>query len=271
MNAHRETQGALYDHASGLLDPARRREVEAHLNVCAECRADLETIREIVREFPPPLTTPAEELGDGYWRAFADRVDGAIRSSSERPRGIWGEMTDQVVAILSRTWKPVWATAGAIAVMLIVFVTTVDRQPAPPPTPQIAPASAAATSAPDSSTLRLARYLKRSGALLVGIANRDQRGEEVDIGLEREVSRALVRESRELRNEPLDRQSAALLGDLERIMIEIGSREELTDRDHFDLIRSGINDGNLLFKIRMTEELMTRQVQLQTASYGHVR
>ena len=270
MNAHRETQGLLYDHALGALDGESRRLVEEHLGVCGDCRSDLELIREVMQECPPTGETPAERLGEGYWTAFAEQVETRIRTTASRRPGAWEEMAEKVIALLSRTWKPVWATAGVLAVMVLVFVTTVDLDPGGQPVAAGTPAGVK-ESAPDSTALRLARYLNRSNALLVGIANRKPHGDLVDLSIERDASRSLVRESRELRDEALDTQSAALVSDLERIMIEIGSRDEFTDRDHFDLIRNGISDGNLLFKIRMTEEMMSRQVPLQTASYGQIR
>lgn len=54
---------------------------------------------------------------------------------------------------------------------------------------------------------------------------------------------------------------------MEKILIEIASRNETTDRDHFDLIRSGIRQQNLLFKVRMTESVY----QLRAASYERIR
>jgi RNA processing factor Prp31 len=88
----------------------------------------------------------------------------------------------------------------------------------------------------------------------------------VDLSAERELSRQLVRETRELRDH-LDPQAAQLVGDMEKILIEIASRNETTDRDHFDLIRSGIRQQNLLFKVRMTESVY----QLQAASHEPLR
>jgi hypothetical protein len=65
-----------------------------------------------------------------------------------------------------------------------------------------------------------------------------------------------VHEARYLRNQPLDARSAELVGDLEKIMIELANLEEEHDLPNVELIRTGIRRENLLFKIRMAENLL---------------
>jgi hypothetical protein len=261
MNAHREAQECLYDLAVGRLADGIRGRVERHLETCSECRADLDSFREVIGALPPSGAEPEEALGEAYWHAFAERVEERLLPDPHPRPGIFREMGNEVIAILSRSWRPVWATAATVAIGAAAFLL-VQRGPG-----RVESLQAPQATATDSTSLKIARYLQRSSTLLVGLANRDPQEEETDLSAEREISRKLVRESRELRGEPIDPQSAALLGDLERIMIEIANRDPDAEGNHLDVIRQGISSGNLLFKVRMTEELMTHRAQLQVASH----
>lgn len=266
MRSHRDLQGELYDFATGRLSGDVRREMERHIDGCDECRDLLDGIRTVILSLPRRESDPADTLGESYWQRFADRVEERITPEAEPRVGILRQMADEVVSVLSRSWKPVWATAGAFALLVAGFLL-IQKGGAPPesaPAPQM---TAASPTVNDSTSLRVARYLQRSGTLLVGLANRKPSDHYTDLSVEQEISRGLVQEVRSLRGEPLDAQSTALLGDLERIMIEIANRGPEIDREHLDLIRTGIDNRNLLFKVRMTEELMTHKAQLQVASH----
>jgi hypothetical protein len=65
----------------------------------------------------------------------------------------------------------------------------------------------------------------------------------------------LVREARYLKQQPLDVRSRQLMNDLERILIELANTEEQNDLPNVEIIRGGIHQENLLFKIRMAEAM----------------
>jgi len=255
----------MYDFVVGRLSAQERQEIEEHCRECAECRADLESLTAVVESFPARPTGPGEERDGLFWAEFADRVEARIQGASQPRNGFWAPWLEEIETLLTRSWKPVGAAAGILALAIIAFVLT-QRGSAPPPAgPAIQ--STAATEIPDTTREQFAQYLRKSNMLLVGLANRKIDDDVVDLSAERELSRQLVRESRALRENRLDPQAVQLMGDMEKILIEVASRNKMTDRKHFDLIRSGIRQENLLFKVRMTETVY----QLQAASYEHVR
>ena len=99
--------------------------------------------------------------------------------------------------------------------------------------------------------------MKKSRVLLVGVSNMRTDGESpIDLSIERRQSRELVHVSRDLKTHALDARSAKLVGDLEKILIELANSDEKHDVPDVEIIRSGIRHNNLLFKIRMTESAL---------------
>jgi hypothetical protein len=78
-------------------------------------------------------------------------------------------------------------------------------------------------------------------------------GRSFDLSAEREVSRDLIKEARYLREQDIDRRSARLIEDLNKILIELANLEDEHDLPDVEIIRGGIHQENLLFKIRMAE------------------
>jgi hypothetical protein len=71
--------------------------------------------------------------------------------------------------------------------------------------------------------------------------------------VEKEAARQLVQQARYLDSKSLDDRSRALVGALERILIELANMEEQADLPDVEIVRSGIRHDNMLFKIRMAE------------------
>jgi hypothetical protein len=126
----------------------------------------------------------------------------------------------------------------------------------------IAPAVEETRPSPGGPDVR--QYLRRSRALFVGLENmRVPDRQPVDLGTERKVSRELLQETRALQLEPLDIRTARLVGDMEKILIEIANADETPAGPGLEIIRGGIRQENLLFKLRMAET-----TYLRTASIG---
>jgi hypothetical protein len=98
------------------------------------------------------------------------------------------------------------------------------------------------------------QYLRKSKVLLVGLENmKTGEGRTVDLTAERKASRALVDESRSLKQQPLDLHSVQLMNDVDKILIELANTDESESSPHVEMLRGGIRQENLLFKIRMAE------------------
>jgi len=80
---HREIQDGLEDFLAGTADPNGRGRIETHLRGCAECRQEVESIREMselfssLRSPDPPTPTPG----------FYARVNSLIEE--QRPTPFW--------------------------------------------------------------------------------------------------------------------------------------------------------------------------------------
>jgi hypothetical protein len=156
-------------------------------------------------------------------------------------------------------WKPIAAGASALAVALLAFLLTQEPVAVPGRSPE--PAVAAQAPVADTSAARVQQYLRKSKALLVGLTNlKVEDRAPVDFALERRMSRQLAEESRLLRREPLDPRGRRLVGDLEKIFIELANVPEDGPMPAVDMVRAGIEEENLLFKVRMAE-----------TAYGHAR
>ncbi len=264
MKPHREIQEQMYDCVTGRLSAHESEEIEEHCRECAECRAVLESLRALAEVLPRRTTEPSEERGDSFWAGFADRVTARIETSPGRSP-LWAEWAEQVQSMLTRSWKPVGAAAAVLAVAVIAFLVIRPGAEQPPAVNASRPPSMAGI--PDTTRERFADYLRKSNMLLVGLANRKVEDDVVDLSAEEELSRQLVRETRDLRESRLDPGATRLMGDMEKILIEIASRNGTTDRRHFDLIRSGIKQENLLFKVRMIETVYDSEA----TAYEHIR
>jgi hypothetical protein len=114
----------------------------------------------------------------------------------------------------------------------------------------------ASAPAPDSTNVQMQSYIRKSKMLLVGLSNmKSDTIDPEDLAREREASHALAREARALQARPIDSRSRRLVGDLEKIWIELANSPPSELSDQIDVIRNGIHKENLLFRIRMEERM----------------
>jgi hypothetical protein len=254
MNTH--VGNILYGYATGELGETERARVEGHLAGCPSCTADLAHIRSALRFLPRPAGPPSEERDSAFWTAFANEVEARIIADRRRQPSLTGAMRDQIASFVSFNRASLLAGAGTLATIAAAVLLLWPRAAAVREPERIAVAQTRVLTTNEPAQ-RMNDYLKRSKVLLVGIANmKTDDGHPLDLSLERRQSRALVHEARYLRQQPMDGRSARLIGDLEKILIELANIEEHQDLPNVELIRTGIRRENLLFKIRMAETLL---------------
>lgn len=256
MKDHRDTLLSLYDYCEGTLAEEERVAVEEHLRVCAPCAAELESLTEARELLTPARGNPADRLPESYWTGFANSVEAALPETRVRrvplPRAIAG------VPQLRRL-RPAIAFTGALAACIAAFLLL--RGPDPEPLPATDARSGLAELPVDTVGLRMGRYLNRSKALLVGLHNTDLDDTvPVSSAVERRLSRQLAEESRLLRRQPLDPRGSRLVDDLEKIFIGLANAGDEQWKPAVEIVRTGVEEENLLFKIRMAE-----------SAYGHAR
>ncbi len=154
-----EIKGLTVPYLELDLEPSRVRDVTAHLEGCAGCRAEMETVRQVLVRVKG-VTVP--DPGDRFWSGFPDRVRREL--ARERPH------------IPSRLWKGMagWPVALAASVLLLVGAWSVkgmlDQAPAPvtpglsaSQAPQIPPVRQAGSANETIRSGEASRRLEESG------------------------------------------------------------------------------------------------------------
>jgi len=206
------------------------------------------------------MADPASKRTDAYWQSFAGGVESKLQSAMRNSRAVRPSVWEHFESFFLLHRGPAYAVGIACILLLAVvlyrgeFFTTKPADPVESP-------SSAELRAPDSlrvvpASERMERYLRKSKILLVGLSNmKTDADHPLDLSAEREASRSLIKEARYLQTQDIDRRSARLISALNRILIELANLEDQNDVPGVEIIRGGINQENLLFKIRMAEAL----------------
>ncbi len=197
--------------------------------------------------------------------ALAWTFDTVSRQSLEEPpegfeRVMWARVSAELAAPPAPTWRA-WFTwprltmaAGAVAVVLVAFLggrwygpLTSERQTMP------SSAAVVASVAPEQVLLGTAGdHLERTQAVLVELLNADDRAPVA--GAERERAADLVAASRLIRQSAADAGEtslAAVLEELERVLVEIANDGDRWSPEERDVLRARIETRGLLFRTRV--------------------
>jgi len=113
------TDTLLHDHLDGELEPAERREAQAHLDVCAECAGRLADLAELVGALGalPEEAVPARDL----WAGIDARIDGADADVVELPVRHRGPQPNRV----SLSWTQLVAAGITVALVSAALLWSV--------------------------------------------------------------------------------------------------------------------------------------------------
>jgi hypothetical protein len=266
MTRHGDIQLMLYEYLCDELAPVDRVSVENHLTSCKECIDELKALREMHSLLPATTTAPSEERTKEFWHSFASSVTAKATAQKQITKNPLVELVDWIEEILLLRPRYAYVVGGSITVALATlavwtFITPTQRDLSRDGKPleyvsQPAAHEQTVEEQPGIQVQRVNQYFRKSKTLLVGLANMKLDDSELlDFSTERRISRDLVREARYLKQQPLDVRSRHLMNDLERILIELENIEEQSDLSNVEIIRGGIHQENLLFKIRMAEAM----------------
>jgi len=293
MTRHRKVRSLLYDYLVSGLDEGESRLVRDHLDRCAKCSRDADDLRALLAAFPPPSGSPAGDLPQSYWDEFVAGVERKLPEDSvprragaaERAAGALRLIPSAVIdAFTFRRPVPLAAMAASGVAVILLVLLMAGREGGRPDSPadgagmasgeipsDVTPAEGAVVTERDSVTdfdRRVGQYFRRSKTLLVGMANaRPGEGDVVDLDAEKTVSRSLLAEARYLRYGPVDPRSWRLMEDLDEIMIELANMDSHTGESSVGMLRDGIRNRNLLFKLRMRETQSNRTPVQQAVYY----
>jgi hypothetical protein len=259
MIHHRHIRLSLYEYVRGELPPGNRAAIDEHLQGCGACRAELEIIRSAV-ENTPPSGKPSDSLPEAYWTSFSAKIES--RLSRDNPLHTRLPLILQNLEIFLAGHRR-WALAAGGTALAIGLLMVLLRTGSPSSTPvEVAEGPVQSYTADQ----RVDEIFRRSKTLLVGLDNlRPATGHPLDLSTERHISRELITETRALRNAPLNRRSAMVVRDLERILIELANTDDRAAMPDVEIIRNGMRQENILFRLRMAEAGRT------TSRIVHVR
>ncbi len=253
---HSSIQTLLYDYLHNELAENERLSVEHHLASCTRCANDLAALKRTLTLLPAPSSSPSTARHEAYWKSLSLAIEASLKEKDKVEPRPFADVFERLISFF--TLRPGYAFALGTGLSIAIIAVVLFRlQPETPPAQTAQERSFTDSSivfAQHETDQRVSRYFRKSKTLLVGLANLSEEDGNPDLRAEQKLSRKLVREARYLKHQPLDGRSAKLVADLEKILIELANLEEGNDLPNVELIRSGIKQENLLFKIRMAEE-----------------
>lgn len=202
-------------------------ESRSHLAECPECRAALERIERLlnqIRDYPAP------ERGESWESEVWNRL--APKLPPRKPRREW-----------LRWWVLAPAMASLVAVAFVAGMLVQQRR---------APAGISAKARERVLLIAMGDHLDRSEMVLAELVNAGPGVTDFDD--ERVRARDLLTENRLLRQTAMrrgDMQHAAVLDELERVLLDIAHTPADASSGELESLQRRIESEGLLFKIRI--------------------
>jgi hypothetical protein len=227
---------------------------EAHLATCEECRAQLDTLRNVlalIDQLPIPEKNAA--YGEEVWTRLRWKL------GSERRR--------------SRVWGTISAIAAALALAFIGGMWWHARTQQTSPATVVArstpsPAAAAQTASSSSAVSRdrlllvvVSDHLDSSERMLLELSNADAK-HPLDVTSESRRAGELVASNRIYRQTAARRgetRIASLLSDLEPVLLELSHAGSTLSPDEIASLQRRIDSKGLLFKVRVVSAQVSGQ------------
>ena len=211
-------------------------QAERHLDGCQECRAALGELQRVLNVVE---TMPVPERGGDYGNTLWQRLQPGLPARARWRLPGW------------RMWR--WAAAGTALAGLLVAAFVAGRFSRPPA--RIAAPMAAVDPRIQEQVLKLAvaDYLERSGMVLIELSNANPGGS-VDISPVQERASDLLGENRLYYQTAMrtgDSAVAAVLDDLERVLLEITHAPPQLGPAQLDGLRERLRAEGILFRMRV--------------------
>jgi len=236
------------------LSEDEQRLFEEHLSACPGCAAEFEKMKSTMRIMDRRVRPePGQKFWDGYWSRLASR----LQEEEKRKR------QTSPLALLPR-----WAYLSAAAVLLVVLGVFLGRVFFFSPGPGLQRTAGKE----EQSILRAQNYFERSKVVLLALVNFDPKTKDpygLDFPEQKRVSRELVREAGYLKTQfssPSQKRLRELVSDLEVILLQIANLEQRQGLAAVELVKQGVDEGGILFKINLTEIWQDAQKKAETKS-----
>ncbi len=222
----------LVEHYYG--DDANHADAATHLRLCAACRAGFERLSATlasVSAYEPPARD--ENYGTDVW----NRIRAHLPEQEKRRWWGWGDARR-------------WVAVGAVTALIVTaFLLGRMSKPVPPQTPEIAQKDK------DKKVLLVALgdHLERSQMILVELTHAPD-GNDIDISSEQKRAEELLASNRLYRQAAVkngDADIAAVLDQLERVLLEVTHEPSKVDGEQMQEIQKRIEAKGILFKVRV--------------------
>lgn len=227
----------------GEVKPGQKEEIASHLETCAACRQEFETLRANLDGFGS-RTRPEPDAEQ--WKRFWNKLEPELRNAKPSP------VRERRIPGFGWNTVPVRLAFGTACVLTIgIYIGTLIRPSAPPVIVKNDPAQ-----------IQLVQdeardYMQQAKIIMLGIVNSDEG--KINLKLEQDASESLIQKTSALVID-LDKNKQYMLADLIReldmILVQIANMENERDLPGIELIRSSADEQAILFKINMSEILL---------------
>ena len=236
------TEDDLVLHYYGELDAAAEGAANAHLAACAGCQGSYTKLQRVMAAID---SAPAVEPADGFERTTWARLEMSLPA---RQAG-WLSWLVPSPARLA------WAAGVAVLVIAAFAAGRFATNRAPAPAPQ-----AVANQVRERILLvDLGEHLDRSQMVLVELVSED-----AGTPAEQQRAQQLLSANRLYRQAALqtgDTATAAVLDDLERVLVDVAASGGTMSQEDFDQVRRRIESDGLLFKVRVVSSNVRQKLQ----------
>jgi hypothetical protein len=241
------TEDDLVLHYYGELDPSASAVASEHLRECATCHASLTTLQRVLAAVE---STPID-VGEGFERKTWARLQPELEA---RQKGWFSWL---VLSPARLAW-----VAGIVVLVAAAFFAGRVSQPA-------VDTKVAESKGATESDLRerillsdLGTHLDRSQTMLIELVSGDS-ANQADFVSERTRAGELASDNRLYRQAALANGNtalAAVLDDLEQVLVDVAASPEKVSAEELDDVRRRIENKGLLLKVRvMSTEVQRRQ------------
>lgn len=239
--------------------------IARHLRDCEPCRQEFDALDRVLAMVDVTAPEPSPSYERDVWARIQDRLE-------PEPRG-WRALLASLGLGASSTagsrgshgsWWPQVALAATVAVLLVVAFSSRRHVPGltlpgTHTTPAAGSSAAAGATEGESGTRNrvllaaVDEHLQRSEFVLTELNNLDAE-KPVDLSSEQAMAEELVSDNRLYRRTALDvgdRQTASLLDELERALLDVAHAPSSATPAQFEELRDRLDAQGVLFKVRV--------------------
>jgi hypothetical protein len=239
------TEDDMVLHYYGEMDAAAEDAATAHLGSCGACQDAYTRLQRVMAAID---AAPACEPGEAFERTAWARLEPAL--PTRRGWLAWFVLSPARLA---------WATGVAV---LVIAAFAAGRFGARPSAPGKQEATNAASVRERVLLVDLGEHLDRSQMVLIELVNEDPG----DLANDQARAAQLLSENRLYRQAALktgDKATAAVLDDLERVLVDVAASSGKMSQEDFDLVRRRIESQGLLFKVRVVSSAVREKLKGQ--------